>query len=154
VAGERGRTISAVDLTLLDVATEFFTSLLTSTGPVVRGGGLRGGRWELDLATKGAPLRLHGVEYLPGLRLSGTVSRFLSRRPEGRLRVSGPAGAEGLLRWTPRLIEGELDGMQVRSRSRGSSAAVASSAGSAAWPTRAEVLRAGQQLAKRRPAPR
>jgi TAP-like protein len=156
VAGERGRTISAVDLTLLDVATEFFTSLFTSTGPVVRGGGLRGGRWELDVRGGEELLRLHAVEYLPGLRLSGTVSRFLSRRPAGRLRVSGPAGAEGLLRWTPRLIEGELDGERVRSQLRGA-AARASAGRATAWaagPTRAQVLRAGQLLAERRRAPR
>jgi hypothetical protein len=154
VAGERGRTMSAVDLTLLDVATEFFTSLFTSTGPVVRGGGLRGGRWELDVRAGRELLRLHAVEYLPGLRLSGTVSRFLSRRPVGRLRVSGSAGAEGFLRWTPRLIEGELDGKQVRSQPRGAAAGIAAAAGPAAWPTHAQVLRAGQRLAERRPSAR
>jgi hypothetical protein len=123
---------------------------------VVRGGGLRGGRWELDVRGGSELLRLHAVEYLPGLRLSGTVSRFLSRRPVGRLRVSGPAGAAGLLRWTPRLIEGELDGMQVRSQARGAAAmaGAARAAGTAAWPAREQVLRAGQRLAKRRPAAR
>jgi pimeloyl-ACP methyl ester carboxylesterase len=149
VPGERGRTISAVDLTLLDVATEFFSTVYTATGPVVRGGGLRSGRWELNLRRGGELLRLHAVEYLPGLRLTGTVESFLSRRPLGRLRVSGPAGAEGTLRWTPRLIEGRLDGIPVRSQTRGAAAAAAAAHG-AAGPTRAQVLRAGRRLAERR----
>jgi hypothetical protein len=130
------------------VATEFFSALYTSSGPVVRGGGLRGGRWELDLRRGRELLRLHGLEYLPGLRVTGTIGQFLSRRPEGRLRVSGSAGSQGLVHWTPRLVEGELDGRPVRSQSRGA-VATASAAG-AAGPTRAQVLRAGRRLAERR----
>jgi pimeloyl-ACP methyl ester carboxylesterase len=151
VPGERGRTISAVDLTLLDVATEFFSSLFTAPGPVVRGAGLRGGRWELDLRRGRELLRLHSVEFLPGLRLSGTVRRFLSRRPDGRLRVSGPGGAQGVLRWTPSLIEGRLDGRRVESRPRG---AAATAAGTATGLTRAQVLRVGRAMAQRRAAGR
>ena len=96
LTGERGRTVSAVDLTLLDVATEFFSALYTGSGPVVRGGGLRGGRWELDLRGGRELLRLHALEYVPGLRLTGSIGRFLSRRPEGRVAPVQAACSEGL----------------------------------------------------------
>jgi pimeloyl-ACP methyl ester carboxylesterase len=151
VAGERGRTITAVDLTLFDVATEFFTSLFAATNPVVRGGGLRGGYWALDLRGRKEVVRLHRLEYLRGLRLTGELRNFLGRRPVGRLRVSGPGGANGVLRWTPKLITGRLDGRRVRSRSRGAAAAAAAAR---LGPTRADVLRVGRRMAQRRLGPR
>jgi pimeloyl-ACP methyl ester carboxylesterase len=147
VDGRRGRTISAVDLTLFDVVTEFFSSLLASNGPVVRGGGLRGGRWELDLRPDRPALRLRGVEYLPGLRVSGTIRRVLSAKPAGRLRVTGRSGSNGVLNWTPSEVSGRLDGKRVRSRTAGASASAARASTKVSY---AELVRAGRRLSRDR----
>jgi hypothetical protein len=133
------------------VILEFFSNVFTSSGPVVRGGGLRGGRWTLDLSEKHELLRLHNVVYLPGLRVSGTVRGFLGRRPVGHLRLTGAGGSNGVLRWTPKVVSGRLDGKRVRSRS---SASGASAASASLGSSRAQVLRVGRRLAARRLAPR
>jgi hypothetical protein len=111
IGGVRGKTVRAVERTLVDVAEELLATLLDAR-PVVRGGGLRGGRWTLRLE-RGTPLRLDAVETVPGVRVSGTIRRFLGRRPHGRLRIFGHAAPDGVLELDRESIRGRLGGRAV-----------------------------------------
>jgi pimeloyl-ACP methyl ester carboxylesterase len=145
VPGVRGRAISAVELTLFDVTVEFLSSLLAGDSLAVRGGGLRGGRWSLDLNMRRPTLELHAVEYLPGVRVSGEVRALGTRRQRALLTVSGPRTPDGVLRIGREVISGELGGERVRTRAPG--AASAAAAGSAV--TGAELTRLARRLAER-----
>src|SRR5919108_2397535 len=84
IAGVRGRTLSALALTLLDVAEDSGTQvgLDEDSSDLARGGGLRAGRYRID--GRGT-LTLRGVSFVPGVRLSGTLARFAGRRQRGRI---------------------------------------------------------------------
>ena len=113
VPGRRGRSVRAVALTLRDVSDDYLAKLLFDSAAITRGGGLRGGRWVLDFI---GDLELHGVRFVRGVRVSGRIRRFGERGQRGRLRVSGPATADGLVRIRGRRIRGRLGGRRVRSR--------------------------------------
>lgn len=146
VPGVRGRAISAAELTLFDVSVEFLSTALASPTLDLRGGGLRGGRWSVDLAKRRPVLRLAEVEYLPGVRVSGLVRALGTRREVSRLRLSGPGTPDGELRFEGRSISGHLGGLAVDARVAGRAAAAARAGSTAA---RAELMRAGLRLAQR-----
>jgi hypothetical protein len=81
---------------------------------MARGGGLRGGRWAVRLSR--SVLRLHAVELVPGVRVSGTIRRFLGRREHGRLRLAGPGTPAGVLELDRHGIRGRLGGRTVTTR--------------------------------------
>jgi pimeloyl-ACP methyl ester carboxylesterase len=147
VPGERGAAINAAELTLFDVTVEFLSTLITANDDTVRGGGLRGGRWALTLGKRSAFLRLDDVEYMPGIRLSGTIRRLGSRKERAVLRLSGPHTPHGVLRIGDKWIQGRLDGKHVRSRLPGASAAVAARYAPAV--SRAELTRVAWRLQRR-----
>jgi hypothetical protein len=147
VPGERGAAINAAELTLFDVTVEFLSTLISANDDTVRGGGLRGGRWALTLGKRSAFLRLDDVEYMPGIRLSGTIRRLGSRKERAVLRLSGPHTPHGVLRIGDKWIEGRLDGKHVRSRLPGASAAVAARYAPAV--SRAELTRVAWRLERR-----
>ncbi len=141
VQGRRGRTLTAVRLTVADVIA---AALARPSG-----GGLRGGRYairvagfdrleasDLDGAESEQALEqlfeelldqlsidigLEGVEFVSGVRVSGRVSLGLADA-RGRLEVSGRSAAGGVLRIggdeETLLLSGRLDGRRVRSRGR------------------------------------
>lgn len=146
VPGRRGQAINAAELTLFDVTVDFLSSVLAGNSLDLHGGGLRGGRWSLNLRVRHPVLRLHQVEYLPGLRVSGTVRSLGTRREHSTLRLSGPRTPDGVLRVGRKWITGRLGGKPVRTRVPGSQASAAA-AGSAV--TRAELLRLARRLAQR-----
>jgi hypothetical protein len=113
--GLRGRALSALSLTLQDVAEDAVSELILDLGDpdLARGGGLRAGRYRLD--GRGT-LHLHGVAFVPGLRVSGRLVRFTGRRQRGRLRVSGPATPDGRLSVNGRRVSGRLGGVRVGAR--------------------------------------
>jgi hypothetical protein len=78
-------------------------------GQVARGGGLRAGRYRVEVENT---LHLHGVVFVPGVRVSGAVRRFTQRRQAGRLRLSGPSPA-GTVRVRGRRVSGRLAGQKV-----------------------------------------
>jgi hypothetical protein len=102
VRGRRGRTLSAVALTLRD----FSEDLSSAEFPLMEEisfGGLRGGR-----ASIAGDIVLRRFEYVQGVRVSGT--------PQA-LRVTGPAAAHGRLRLNRRGdLVGRLGGAAVRLR--------------------------------------
>nr|MBA3263158.1 alpha/beta fold hydrolase [Thermoleophilaceae bacterium] len=116
VPGVRGRAISAAELTTFDVTVEFVSSVLGGSSLDVHGGGLRGGRWSLNLRSHRPVLRLQAVEYLPGVRVSGTIERVGTGREHSRLRLSGPGTPDGVLRIGRRWITGSLGGKPLRAR--------------------------------------
>jgi pimeloyl-ACP methyl ester carboxylesterase len=115
VRGLRGRALAAVGLTLRDVAEDALSELILDPGDpdIARGGGLRAGRYRID--GRGT-LTLHGVAFVPGLRLSGRVERFGGRRQRGVLRVRGPATPDGVLALRRRRATGRLGGVSVSGR--------------------------------------
>jgi pimeloyl-ACP methyl ester carboxylesterase len=111
-SGRRGRTLAAVSLTLKDVAEDSITELIFDIdNPVIaRGGGLRAGRYSLE--SRGA-LELDGVEFIPGVSVSGRLEHFGERHQRGRLRVRGRAAPHGLLRISGGRVSGRLGGDTV-----------------------------------------
>jgi hypothetical protein len=132
ISGVRGKTVRAVERTLVDVAEELLATLLDARR-VVHGGGLRGGRWTLRL-DRGTPLRLDAVETVPGVRVSGTIRRFLGRRPHGRLRIFGHAAPDGVLELDRESIRGRLGGRAVSTDIGLGEASAATAGGAAAAP--------------------
>jgi hypothetical protein len=110
--GVAGRTVSAVKLTLRDVAEDSITTLVFSAESSDRahGGGLRGGRYRIGTDNT---LELDGVSYLPRVTVSGRVERFLERRQSGRLRVGGRAAPHGVLEIHGFEVSGRLGGRRV-----------------------------------------
>jgi len=150
VPGTRGRAISAAELTLFDVTVEFLSTVLAAQDLDLHGGGLRGGRWTLNLNEKHPVLRLHGVEYLPGVRVSGTVRAIGTRNERSALRLSGPRTPDGALQIGRKWITGRLGGKPVRARVPGSRPdASRAAARPGATATRAQLLRIARRLAHR-----
>jgi hypothetical protein len=124
VPGLRGRALTAVSLTLQDVAGDAVSELILDLGDpdLARGGGLRAGRYRLDgLGT----LHLHGVAFVPGVKVSGRLARFTGRRQRGVLRLSGPATPDGRLSVSGRRAIGRLGGVRVSARLASAIAAAA-----------------------------
>jgi pimeloyl-ACP methyl ester carboxylesterase len=150
VPGTRGRAISAAQLTLFDVTVEFLSTVLTAQDLDLKGGGLRGGRWTLNLDDKHPVLRLYGVEYLPGVRVTGAVRGIGTRHERSTLRLSGPRTPDGVVQIGSKWITGQLGGKPVRSRVPGSgSSASAATAGARSTVTRTQLLRIARRLAHR-----
>ena len=115
--------VAAVGATIDDIVDD--VAFADSRG---RGTGLRSGRYVL-----GRDLRLQGLSYVPGLKLTGRIARFESdKRRRGDVRVSGPRGYRGVLRFRGRSVSGRLGGRRVGARLV--LGAAARSAGSASAP--------------------
>jgi pimeloyl-ACP methyl ester carboxylesterase len=116
VGGARGRTLTAVAMTLRDVAEDSLTRLIVDqrSADLARGGGLRGGRYRIDGRNT---LILRGVVFVPGVRVSGRIAWFATRRQRGRIRVSGAAPG-GLLAVRGTAARGRLGGLRVKGRLR------------------------------------
>ena len=114
-AGVRGRAITALALTLRDVSKDALTELIVDLRDpdLARGGGLRAGRYRLGGHNT---LRLHGIVYVPGVRVSGRIRRFGGRRQRGRVRLGGAAAPRGLLAIRRNRVSGRLGGRRVRAR--------------------------------------
>ncbi len=111
IRGRPGRTVFAVALTLVDALDQIFSAaLITSPDQdVVHVGGLRDGYARAGLRS----LELHGVEFVPGVRVSGTLD--MTRGVRGVLRVTGRSAARGRLVFRPDgSVRGRLGGKRVR----------------------------------------
>ncbi len=144
--GVRGRAMSAAQLTQLDVTLEFVSAAFSGVSLDLRGGGLRGGRWSLNLDAKRPLLRLEQVEYLPGVVVTGTVYGIGTRRERSVLRLSGPRTPDGVLRIGLRSVTGRLGGRPLHARP---GTAAAASAGRRL--SSARLLRLARQATRRHP---
>ena len=114
VRGRTGRVVGAVALTFEDVGEDLFSALLVSDGDV-RGAGLRGGSYvEGDVGS----VRMRGVEFVPGVRVSGTIRNFLESDQRGRLRITGPETPNGRLVVRGRRVRGRIGKRRVRTTLR------------------------------------
>jgi len=105
VGGVRGRAVGAVALTLGDVIEDAL-----SANP---GGGLRAGTYRLG---EFGVLRLSGVAYVPGVRLSGRIRNFGEGGQSGKVRVAASRAASGRLRIRGSRFSGRVGGRRVRGR--------------------------------------
>ena len=104
VPGNAGRTVAALDASLDDLTF----ALSPALGSPVSGSGLRGGRFSL----RGETITLRGFEFVPGVRITGTVGRA-----GARLRITGSSAADGTLRVAPGgTVRGRLGGRPVNTR--------------------------------------
>ena len=106
--GKRGQTVTAAALTVYDVLEQSADSLLTNPLGLIRGGGLRGGRYFETRTT----IRLRDVVFIPGVRISGDVT-------EGggaTLRIDGGGAAPGHIRFRRGHVTGVLGGRAVNGR--------------------------------------
>jgi pimeloyl-ACP methyl ester carboxylesterase len=112
-SGLRGRTLAAVKLTLGDVAEDAFTELsfAEARDDLARGGGLRAGRYRIDI---GFGLHLRGISFVRGVTLTGRIENFLARRQHGRVRIGGSVAPHGVLTVRGRELRGRLGGRRVR----------------------------------------
>ncbi|MFL5894874.1 MAG: alpha/beta hydrolase [Thermoleophilaceae bacterium] len=125
--GKRGRTVAAVALTVFDVLEQSADSLLDDPLGIIRGGGLRGGSFhETNRA-----IALRNVVYIPGVRVSGDIGGG----DTSVLHVSGPAAADGTLKFRHGRATGVLDGRRVSGR-----------IGSLSQPTNSAVARVSRHL--------
>ncbi|MEA2455557.1 MAG: hypothetical protein QOI45_1819 [Thermoleophilaceae bacterium] len=131
VGGARGRAVTALALTLRDVGEDALTGLiLDNRDPdLARGGGLRGGHYRIDGHNA---LHLSDVVFVPGVRVSGTVRRFGSRRQQGRVRLSGLL--TGPLSLRGRTVSGRLGGKEVHATLSARAAATGLAAAAARLP--------------------
>jgi pimeloyl-ACP methyl ester carboxylesterase len=128
VGGERGRALFAV----LDTATDVRLTALQDlfAGLAVRGGGLRGGSFSGPAGIEGR-LRLHRYAYVPGLRVTGTLTTSQGR-VSGTLRVSGRANGKLTLDRGGG-AKGELGGRAVSFRPTRRAASTAQGGGRLPW---------------------
>jgi len=149
VAGRRGQAVRAVEATLFDVAEDVLGTLLTRGSLQLRGGGLRGGRWAIDLDARWAPLVLRAVEVVPGVRVSGVVRDFGRPRQRARLRLFGSATPDGVLELAGQRVKGRLGGRPVSASIAVGVGGDASTAAAVARPTLIELVRTARELARR-----
>jgi len=109
--GTTGRTLNAAILTVRDFARQAVLTVLEGLASLLKGsslsgGGLRAGWFQLG----GSGLLLHGYSYVPGVTVSGSVSK-----EHTVLVVGGSAAAHGTLRIDSHgTLSGVLGGVQVR----------------------------------------
>ncbi len=116
IRGERGRTATAVRATIQDALQQGLAYLLT--GRTIAAGGLRGGHLSGRLSRAGVlSVRLSRIVYVPGVRVSGTLTVDLTGRhaATAKLNVAGRAAARGTLRFTGSTLRGRLGGRAVHS---------------------------------------
>jgi pimeloyl-ACP methyl ester carboxylesterase len=111
--GPRGRAIAALALTLRDVEEDALTRFIIDEDDpdLARGGGLRGGRYRIDGENT---LHLDRLVFVPGVRVTGALRNFGTRRQRGRVRLSGPATPAGALSLRGVTVSGRLGGLRVR----------------------------------------
>jgi pimeloyl-ACP methyl ester carboxylesterase len=115
VPGRRGRAVSAVAQTLRDVTEDAITELIFDERDpdIARGGGLRRGRYRITFRNR---LELDHVAYVPGEVVTGSLSRFGTRRPRGALRITGRGTPDGVLTLRGDRVRGRLGGRRLRGR--------------------------------------
>ncbi|MGZ8633134.1 MAG: alpha/beta fold hydrolase [Solirubrobacteraceae bacterium] len=129
VGGTRGRVLFAVLDTVTDARLGALQALFA--GVPVSGGGLRGGSFSGQASFEGS-LRLRSYAFVPGLRVSGSLSTA-DGAISGTIHVTGTA--HGTLRISRRgPVSGEHGGPRVRYRPARQAAAATLRDGGSLWP--------------------
>jgi hypothetical protein len=127
--GKNGRTVSAAALTVFDVLEQSADSLLSNPLGLIRGGGLRGGRF---YETRNS-IALRDVVYIPGVRVNG----FISEGGGATVTLAGAKAAHGTLRFRGNRVSGVLGGHRLAGRIR-----------SLSQPARAAVARISRHIGR------
>jgi pimeloyl-ACP methyl ester carboxylesterase len=128
-SGLRGRTVTAATLTVFDVLEQSADSLLSDPLGLIRGGGLRDGRF---FETRHS-ISLHNIVYIPGVHVSGE----LFDNGAADLTVSGGNASKGHLQIRGRRVTGTLGGQRISGRIR-----------SLASPAREQIARISRHIAR------
>jgi len=129
VGGSRGRAVFAVLDTVTDARLAALQTLFA--GLQARGGGLRGGSFSAQASFEGR-LRLSGYAFVPGLRVSGSLSSS-EGAISGTVHVSGTA--TGTLKISRSgTVTGTLGGRHVRFRPKRRAASATLRNGGSLWP--------------------
>jgi len=129
VGGTRGRALFAVLDTVTDARLGALQALFA--GLQVRGGGLRGGSFSGEASFEGR-LRLRSYAFVPGLRVSGSLSTS-EGLISGTVHVTG--AANGTLKISRRgTVTGTLGGRRVRYKPARRAAAATLRTGGSLWP--------------------
>ncbi len=130
VGGKAGRTVEAVRLAVNDARRQIIGEALAGDGRApTRVGGLRGGYVSVSGITR---YTLHSYEYVPGVRVSGTVRDGAT----SRLTIRGASAARGRLTVTSKGgVSGTLGGRRVSTRFARSARARASQRWTPGWPS-------------------
>jgi pimeloyl-ACP methyl ester carboxylesterase len=138
-SGKRGRVVSAALVSAVDARVAVLQDLYAGFAQL-RGGGLRGGWYELRGSAR---LVLHRYRYFAGVGVTGTL-RIGAGDAKGRVRVDGPGRLDGTLVLDARGgAQGTIGGRHVHVR--GTAARPASSAalrGAARFPSARRLARA------------
>jgi pimeloyl-ACP methyl ester carboxylesterase len=136
IPGRRGRAVSALAETLRDVTEDAITELIFDEHDpdIARGGGLRRGRYRITIRNR---LELDHVAYVPGVVVTGSLSRFGTRRQRGTLRLSGGGTPDGVLRLRGNRVRGRLGGRRVSGRLSPAATVAAAKASAARRPSSA-----------------
>ena len=147
-SGLPGRTVHAVQLTMLDLAGQLALTLETSISaedlfslPLLRTGGLRSGWAELNTTA----VSFHDYSFVPGVTITGSL-----RVETGDLRIGGTAAAHGTLRLgAHHMLVGILGGRSVRLPASGDRSAAIVAGHAAASSNPSDGSRAGRAGAQR-----
>jgi hypothetical protein len=125
VTGKRGKTVAAVAATLSDALRQAVE--LGSLGASIESGGLRGGTLHGALFGSVLRVRVSGLVYVPGVKVSGslTVDLASAAAPTASVRVAGRAAAAGSLKFRGGRFTGRLGGRPVHSPTAASAATLA-----------------------------
>jgi pimeloyl-ACP methyl ester carboxylesterase len=135
--GSRGRVVSAAIVSAIDARVAVLQDLYAGYA-ALRGGGLRGGSYELRGSDR---LVLRSYRYLRSVRVSGTV-RLGAGTVGGHLRVNGPGRLDGVLTLDRRGgASGTIGGAHVQTRNA-RSASAAALRGAAHFPSARTLARA------------
>jgi hypothetical protein len=116
--------VSAAALTVFDVLEQSADGLLTNPLGIIRGGGLRGGRY---FETRNS-IALRDVVYIPGVHVTGQVTEGGT----ATLQISGKSASRGHIRISHGRVTGVLGGSPIRGRLVALSAPAAAAASVAA----------------------
>jgi pimeloyl-ACP methyl ester carboxylesterase len=137
--GARGRVVSAALVSALDARVSVLQDLYAGFSKL-RGGGLRGGSYELQGADR---LVLRSYRYVRSVRVSGTL-RLGPGTLRGRVHVDGPGRLDGTLTLDRRgSASGTIEGRAVRvPRAKAGAASAAAVRGGAHFPSVRTLARA------------
>jgi pimeloyl-ACP methyl ester carboxylesterase len=125
VGGRPGKTVAAVASALSDNLRQSIAA--AALGLPIAGGGLRGGSFHGTLFGSVLKVRLSGLVFVPGVKVSGTLTDDLasSSAPSASVRVSGPAASAGTLTFRSGRFTGRLGGRGVHSHAAAAAAGLA-----------------------------
>lgn len=128
-AGTAGRVARAAARTMADALAS--ARIPNRTNNTVRIGGLRGGRITATFSSTAERVTLRGTEFVPGIRVSGTITSTRSSLRATMTVNGGPRSRRGTVRIVDNRLTATIGGRRITSVGGKRSASAASAAGPA-----------------------